>query len=159
MSVIYFQVTRFWLKHFRNEFTKYQSVYMCQHDSICGCFSTTKVQAQRLSIYLCRDTPVASFWSLLDQVNSVMAPRRLAVCTKSWRCPMRERTCPWWSYCPGRRFLWLPWSPSLKHHCWRNGQTMLNDRRWRCTCLGEIQHIHAHQGKTERYHSALDALV
>lgn len=71
------------------------------------------------------------------QANSVTAHRRPAVCTRCWKCPTRERTCPWWSFFLGRKYLWPPWSPSLKHRCWRSGLTMSNDRRWKSTYRGE----------------------
>lgn len=71
------------------------------------------------------------------QASSAMAPRKLEVCTRCWRCHTRERTCPWWSFCLGRRCLWPPWSPSLKPRCWRSGPIMWNGRRWKSTYPGE----------------------
>lgn len=78
------------------------------------------------------------------QVNSAMAHRKLAVCTRYWRCPTRGRTCPCWSFSLGRRCHWLPWSPSSKHRCWRSGPTMSNGRRWRSTYRGKRWHTHKH---------------
>ncbi len=71
-----------------------------------------------------------------------MAPQRRVECTRCWRCSMKVKTWAWWWFCPGRRFLWPPWSPSLKHSCWRSGPTTSRGRRWRSTCPGETQCFH-----------------
>lgn len=73
---------------------------------------------------------------LPNQVSSATARRRPAACTRCWRCPTRGRTCPWWSFCLGRRCHWLPWSPSSKRPCWRSGPTTSNGRRWKSTSPG-----------------------
>lgn len=72
-----------------------------------------------------------------QQVSSATARRKQVGCTRCWRCPMRGRTCPWWSFCRDRRCHWLPWSQSSRRRCWRSGPTMSNGKRWRCTCPGE----------------------
>lgn len=118
-----------------------QCALTCLH--LCVFLLTNRGAPLHVYVYISSDAYICVSF-LPTQVSSAMARRKLAACTRYWRCPTRGRTCPWWSFCLGRRYRWLPWSPSSKRRCWRSGPTMSNGRRWKSTCLGDRWHTWTH---------------